>query len=101
MAVALRNADTYHRLEAGFLSTIAALAGAIEVNEGHAPTIRGPSPTCATLSRRVLGIDPVEARLMRYGAVLHDVGKIGVPERILRSRPASATRSSQWSPPTP
>ena len=84
VAVALRNADTYHRLEAGFLSTVAALAGAVEVNEGYPPEHpRAVVEVCRVIAER-LGLDEGEARLVRYGAILHDVGKIGVPERILR-----------------
>ena len=83
VAVALRNADTFERLEDSFLSTVAALAGALEVGEGHGPDHpRAVADVCAALGER-LGLTPAQARLVRYGGVLHDIGKIGVPERIL------------------
>ena len=31
-----------------------------------------------------LGIPPADARIVRLGALLHDIGKIGIPEAILR-----------------
>ena len=83
MAVALRNAETYDHLEQSFLSTVAALAGALEVGEGHPldhPKVVGDVAAAVAES---LGLGPAQVRLVRYAGVLHDVGKIGVPERIL------------------
>ncbi len=83
VAVALRNAETYEHLEQGFLSAVASLAGALEVGEGHPPDhARAVADVAAVVAGR-LGLGPSEIRLVRYGGVLHDIGKIGVPERIL------------------
>ena len=46
-------------------------------------TRKAVAAVCELLGERLrLGDD--ERRLLRYGAILHDIGKIGVPERILR-----------------
>jgi class 3 adenylate cyclase/GAF domain-containing protein len=90
MAVALRNADTYERLEGSFLATVAALAGALEVGEGHSPDHPRAVADVAAALGALLGLTPAQARLVRYGGVLHDIGKIGVSERILhRASPLS------------
>ena len=84
IAVAVGNAATFRRLEAGYLTTVAALAGAIEVTDDYPPEHpKAVADVCELLAER-LELAEADRRLLRYGAVLHDVGKIGVPERILR-----------------
>jgi putative nucleotidyltransferase with HDIG domain len=70
-------------LEQGYLDTIRSLAGAIDAKD---PYTRGHSQRVAELSveiGRELGLGEVEIRALSYGGILHDVGKIGVPEPIL------------------
>ena len=67
-------------------NTIMALAAAIEAKdpytEGHVDRVSGYA---VTLGKEV-GFAPPELRLLREGAILHDVGKIGVRESILLKR---------------
>jgi len=84
--VALRNAETYDHLEQSFLSTVAALAGALEVGEGHSSDHPRAVADVAVALAGSLGLSAAEVRVVRYGGVLHDIGKIGVPERILHKR---------------
>jgi putative nucleotidyltransferase with HDIG domain len=78
------------QLERDFERTVASLAAAIEAKdpttEGHVQRVAH----LAVLVGRRLAMDERELRLLRYGAMLHDVGKIGVPERIL-NKPGSLT----------
>jgi hypothetical protein len=71
------------RLERDFERTVASLAAAIEAKdpttEGHVQRVA----QLAVLVGRRLGLDERRLRILRYGAMLHDVGKIGVPEEIL------------------
>ncbi len=71
------------QLERDFERTVASLAAAIEakdpMTEGHVQRVAH----LAVLVGRRLGMEDRELLLLRYGAMLHDVGKIGVPERIL------------------
>ena len=71
------------QLERDFERTVASLAAAIEAKdpttEGHVQRVAH----LAVLVGRRLGMEERELRILRYGAMLHDVGKIGVPERIL------------------
>jgi putative nucleotidyltransferase with HDIG domain len=78
------------QLERDFERTVASLAAAIEAKdpttEGHVQRVAH----LAVLVGRRLEMDERELRLLRYGAMLHDVGKIGVPERIL-NKPCGLT----------
>lgn len=71
-------------LERGYLDTIRALASAIDAKD---PYTRGHSERVAALSveiGRELGLDEAALRSLRYAGILHDIGKIGVPEQVLR-----------------
>lgn len=78
------------QLERDFDRTVASLAAAIEAKdpttEGHVQRVAH----LAVLVGRKLGYDERRLRLLRYGAMLHDVGKIGVPEAIL-NKPGGLT----------
>jgi len=70
-------------LEAGYLATIGSLASAIDAKD---PSTRGHSQRVAELSAaigRELGLPEPELKALAYGGLLHDVGKIGIPESIL------------------
>ena len=67
-----------------FLGTIKALASAIDEKD---PYTRGHSDRVSRYSVMIakeLGLDPREVRHVEIGSLLHDVGKIGIDDRILR-----------------
>jgi putative nucleotidyltransferase with HDIG domain len=71
-------------LERGYLDTIRSLASAIDAKD---PYTRGHSERVARLSveiGRELGLDQASLTALEYGGILHDIGKIGVPEQVLR-----------------
>ena len=81
--------DTINRL---YLSTVEALAIAIEskdqVTSNHVRRVQGLSLAIA----RHLGIsNPVELRAIEAGALLHDIGKVAVPDYLL-NKPGKLTR---------
>ncbi len=80
--------DHRRRLQASFESVVTALAAAIEAKdrttEGHVQRV---ARLAVQVGRR-LGIDGQRLELLRYAAILHDIGKIGVPESILNKRGA-------------
>jgi len=73
----------YIELQDTFLSTIEALATALELRgadiEGHAQRV---SVYTVTAARR-MGVEESELEQLRWGAILHDVGMICVPDSIL------------------
>jgi putative nucleotidyltransferase with HDIG domain len=77
-------------LEAGYLATLRSLASAIDAKD---PSTRGHSERVAELSVAVgeeLGLDEGARKALAYGGLLHDVGKIGIPEVLLHKSEALA-----------
>ncbi|HYX20408.1 MAG TPA: HD domain-containing phosphohydrolase [Thermoanaerobaculia bacterium] len=73
-----------------FISSIRALAAAIDAKD---PYTRGHSERVARYSAAIakeLALPAEEARKVRLSALLHDVGKIGVDDRIIR-KPTALT----------
>jgi putative two-component system response regulator len=60
-----------------------ALANAIEARDSY---LHGHCERLASLAVRIaeeLGLPPDEIETLRLGAILHDIGKIGIPDRVL------------------
>jgi HD-GYP domain-containing protein (c-di-GMP phosphodiesterase class II) len=77
------NRELIQKLERGYLETIRALAGAIDAKD---PYTRGHSERVAQLSVEIgleLALPPDELRALEMGGILHDVGKIGIPDVVL------------------
>jgi putative two-component system response regulator len=79
---ALRLHQALLRMDAAH-TAVAALANAVEAKD---PTTERHCQRLANLAARLgaqAGLDGIELEAVAYGALLHDVGKIGVPESIL------------------
>jgi diguanylate cyclase (GGDEF)-like protein len=82
LGAALRSAQLYEQLERAYLGTAEALAAALEAKDallGESSSIVG---WCEAVGER-LAMGETELRDLRYGAALHDIGKIAVPQAIL------------------
>ena len=78
-----QNRELIAELEAGYLATLRSLASAIDAKD---PSTHGHSQRVAELSMAIgheLGLEDVTLKALAYGGLLHDLGKIGVPEAIL------------------
>jgi putative nucleotidyltransferase with HDIG domain len=88
------NRELIAKLERGYLDTIRALAGAIDAKD---PYTHGHSERVARLSVEIgleLGLPPEEIRALEMGGILHDVGKIGIPDVVLgKPGPLDATET--------
>lgn len=75
--------DAYHKLEITYDQTLVALSTALDARdretEGH--SLRVARLACV-LGRR-LGISPELSKTLERGAILHDIGKIGISDTIL------------------
>ncbi|MEV6383363.1 HD-GYP domain-containing protein [Streptomyces sp. NPDC051773] len=74
----------YHRERAAHRATIRALVQAVDIKDGYT---RGHSERvgqASLLIARELGMDDERAEALRFAGILHDVGKLGVPTRLLR-----------------
>ena len=78
------------RLEEAYFATLGALAAALEAKDAYTNDHASQIAELAGAVCERLGIPAVEARIIRLGALLHDIGKIGIPESILR-KPGSLT----------
>ncbi len=84
VAVALDNARLLAEIEGLFFQTAESLADAIEKRD---PYTGGHTKRVTTYSIAIaeqLNMEPNEMRLLKLAAILHDIGKIGVEDRILR-----------------
>ena len=82
-AVALENAQNYGKLESMYLETVRALAAAIEAKDHYTAEHGDMLANMAIAVGRRLGLDDDALRDVQYAAVLHDIGKIGIPGHIL------------------
>ncbi len=87
LATAIENARLFAELQRQFLETVTALAEAVEKRDpytgGHVHRV-----VCySLLLGREMGLGQDELEELRLSATLHDIGKIGVPDRIL-NKPA-------------
>ncbi|MFJ9891906.1 HD-GYP domain-containing protein [Streptomyces sp. NPDC091280] len=74
----------YHREHAAHQATIRALVQAVDIKDGYT---RGHSERVGQASMmiaRELGMDDARVEVLRFAGILHDVGKLGVPTRLLR-----------------
>jgi putative nucleotidyltransferase with HDIG domain len=72
------------RLEDAYFATLGTLAAALEAKDAYT---NDHASEIAELASRVcdqLGLDGRTTRVVKLGALLHDIGKIGIPEAILR-----------------
>jgi HD-GYP domain-containing protein (c-di-GMP phosphodiesterase class II) len=81
--LALSSAASYETLERTFLSTVEALANALEANDEYMSTRARRITDLALKVGAELGLEPRELKRLELGALFHDIGKIGIPSRIL------------------
>ncbi len=76
----------YQQVQRSIYQSLLGLANALEAKDAYT---RGHSERVGAASRRVavaLGLQPQEADIVGQAGLLHDIGKIGVPEAVLRKR---------------
>jgi putative two-component system response regulator len=87
LAEAISEVDSAH-------GVIAALANAVEAKdvttEEHCQRLAGLSNRLAL----AVDLDPIQLRALAFGAILHDIGKIGIQDAIL-TKPGPLTRE-EW-----
>jgi diguanylate cyclase (GGDEF)-like protein len=82
--LAIDSASNFVTLERTFLSTVEALANALEANDEYTSThARWITDRSVEVGRR-LGLEGEALKRVELGALFHDIGKIGVPAAILQ-----------------
>jgi putative nucleotidyltransferase with HDIG domain len=76
--------ETLRELEQSYDYTLEAFGGALDLKdaetEGHCQRVT----SYTILIARAMGMEPAELRHIARGAFLHDIGKMGIPDGILR-----------------
>ncbi len=86
LAVAVSNARMEQRQRTTFLRTLQSLATALEARDEYT---KGHSQRVCDVSMMIgeqLGFGQEALEELRVGTILHDIGKIGVPDEILNKR---------------
>ena len=94
IASSFENAEHHARLRELYLASVKALAAAVDARD---PYTRSHSARVSALSRIVaveMQLPPDEIRRVQLSALLHDIGKIGIPDAIL-NKPAALT-AEEW-----
>ena len=94
-AISLQNARLTDQLNEMYMSVVQCLAGAVDAKD---PYTHNHSARVSAMSVRIAqhmgGFSPHAVRDLRLAALVHDVGKIGVPESIL-CKPSRVTEE-EW-----
>jgi diguanylate cyclase (GGDEF)-like protein len=88
--LAVANAWSFAGLERTFIATVEALANALEANDEYTSTHARWITDTSILVGVELGLDARSLRRLQLGALLHDIGKIGISSTIL-SKPGPLT----------
>ncbi len=83
LSVFMENAAAFHEQRTLFMGTLRALTATIDAKDQYT---RGHSERVALLGRQLAlaaGMTDGEAHLVHVAGLMHDVGKIGVPEHVL------------------
>ena len=83
-AVAIDNARLYHHVQELFLSTIKALAAAVDAKDAYTHGHSEGIATLVDMVAREMKLPSREQEKAKLAGLLHDVGKIGIPDAILR-----------------
>jgi diguanylate cyclase (GGDEF)-like protein len=88
--LAIANASNYEGLERTFVETVEALSSALEANDEYTSTHARWITDLALRVGAEFGLGKRALKRLELGALLHDIGKIGIPSEIL-SKPGRLT----------
>ena len=93
-AIAIENSKLNHDIEKTYFETISALALAVDAkdkySQGHLDRVAG----YALMVGKRLGLDDEDLDTLRDAARIHDLGKIGIPDDILKKE--SSLTDEEW-----
>ncbi|MBI5188742.1 MAG: response regulator [Nitrospirae bacterium] len=82
-SAAIENAQLYEKLEHSYLSTMIALSNAVEARDMYTEMHMKNIAEYSVVIARKLGLSDIDIENIRKAALLHDIGKISVPDHIL------------------
>jgi len=84
VGAAIHRCQLVEELEGAFLTTVGVLADAVELQDAYTADHANVVADLAAAVGARMGVTGAPLDRLRYGALLHDVGKIGIPGEILR-----------------
>lgn len=93
-ASALRRTSLHEQLEEGFVQTVLALANAVDARDTYVENHSQRMAKIAEVICRELNFNEDQIQAVHWAALLHDIGKIGVPDEIL-SKPGPLN-NEEW-----
>ncbi len=87
-AAALSNAYHYETSERNYIQAIAALARAVDAKDPYTSNHSRNVAAYVMAMSKLMGLTSRESNWLHNAALLHDIGKIGIPESILNKKGA-------------
>ncbi len=91
---AIHRSRLHQTLEASYIQMVLTLARAMDTRDAYTGGHSERLADWAEAAARLLGSREEEIRHIRWGALLHDIGKIGIPDAILK-KPGKLT-DEEW-----
>jgi putative nucleotidyltransferase with HDIG domain len=82
----IQRAMLHNKLEENFLQTVISLANAMDARDSYTGD---HSQRMADMASRIgieMGLTPQDVEILHWAGILHDIGKIGVPDHILNKK---------------
>jgi len=86
VAIAIENARLYRTLKASYLSAIKTLAVIIDAKDGFTKDHSFKVQKYALAIAKKLKVPEQDIETISHASLLHDIGKIGIPDRILNKK---------------
>jgi putative nucleotidyltransferase with HDIG domain len=93
--IGLENARLFRQLQATYLSTVKTLVSIIEAKDAYTKGHTERVADYATAIAEQMQLSKEEKKLITFGAVLHDIGKLGVYENVLNKK--GSLNDEEWS----
>ena len=82
-AIALENAQLYSNLRSAFTDTVRVITNALEARDEYTAGHTGRVTAMALETAREMGWSAEQLDILQIGALLHDIGKIGISDNVL------------------
>ncbi len=82
-AIAVKNARLFNELQDTFVQTVVTLANAIDIRDTYTSDHSQRIASLGVETAKLLDCESDIVQRIYWGSLLHDIGKIGIPDRIL------------------
>ncbi len=84
LAIALHNSRLFEQVRGLHVASIKALAAAVDARDPYTHGHSARVSEFAAVIAREMGLPPEQVEMVRFAGLLHDIGKIGISDQILR-----------------